>query len=487
MAALRMRLRLTLWYAGVLGVALAVYSGATSLFLFRQLRRQTEHYAIQDIETVEGLLYFQPEGRLSMHEDYHNHPESKRVLERLVEVLAPDGAILYRNERLGSRTLGGSPFPGEGDGGYSARSGTLSDGTRIFLASRRHSIDGRPTLIRLAYSEEPVRDDIEQLLGISLLALPLTLVAAGFAGYGLARRALLPLKRMAEQAESISSERLGDRLPAGIDDEAGHLARVLNNTFSRLEHSFEQLRRFTSDASHELRTPLAAIRSTGEVALRRDASREEYRDAVGSMLEETGRLARIVDSLLSIARADAGSIQLHPSMFPLVELARESAALFEAVIEENRQRLSVRGDETIKVRADRLFLREAIVNVIHNAVKYAGVGGAIRIAVGRIDSNHAQVEIADSGPGIPPEHLSRIFDRFYRVDPARSSQEGAGLGLSIAKWAVQAHGGEILAESAEGSGCTFRIVIPCLAAIPELRSENLHELLGGKKSSPGQN
>ena len=462
------RSRLTLWYVCVLAAVLLVFSIGTSVLLFWQLRAQMDRYNVQDVETVEGLLYFTPGGQLALREDYHNHPESKLILERLLEVRTPDGMVLYRNARLGSRSLGGNPFPGEGVGGYSNRAERLTDGTRVRMVSRRHSIDGHPTLIRLAYSEEHLWLHLEELLGASLLALPLTLAVAGFAGYALARRALAPLEQMARRAEEITSDRLHERLPTSPDnagDELDQLARVFNNTLGRLEQSFEQLRRFTSDASHELRTPLAAMRSVGEVGLQKGGSREHYRDTIGSMLEEVNRLTRLVDTLLTISRADAGAIQFNPSVFSVLELAREAAALLEVLMEEKSLKLTITGDESAAVKGDRLFLRQSLVNIIHNAVKYSPVRGTISVHVRFDGAGRVIVEIADNGPGIPLEHITNVFDRFYRVDKSRTRNDGgAGLGLSIANWAVQAHGGEIGLDSPPGAGCTFKICLPAAAS-----------------------
>lgn len=457
--------RLTLWYTFVLASVLVVSWSLTAWFLFLQLRSQLDHYEVQDIETVEGLLYFQPDGRLMLHEDYHTHPESKQVLERLVEVLSADGAVLYRNERLQGQMLGGTPIPHEGEGGYSIRSARLADGTSVRMASRRHALDGHSLLIRLAYSQASIWARVEELAAASLLAVPFVLVLAGVAGYFLARRALVPLGEMAKRAEQITSDRLHERLPVGeAGDELGHLATVFNNLLARLEQSFEQLRRFTSDASHELRTPLTSIRSVGEVALQKDGGREEYRDAIGSMLEEANRLTSLVDSLLTISRADAGRIQLHPTTFSVMDLAREAASLFEVFVEEKSQRIVVEGDESVNVRGDRVFLRQALVNIIHNAVKYSPEGGLISVLVNYEARGNIRVEVIDSGPGIPPEHAAKVFDRFYRVDESRSREAGgAGLGLAIAQWAVQVHGGDIHLRTAQGEGCTFQILLPQLA------------------------
>src|SRR3984957_1827655 len=426
------------------------------------MRSELDNYAVQDIETVEGLLYFDASGHLKLREDYHNHPESKEVLERLVEVRSLGGAVLYRNARLGDQPLGGDLIRDEGDGGYSIRSARLMDGTTVRMASRRHTLDGHPILIRLGYSEPPIWARFEELAVAPLLAVPIVLALAGLGGYLLAKRALAPLEQMTSHAEEITSERLHERLPTGeVDDELGHLARVFNNLLARLEQSFEQLRRFTADASHELRTPLTAIRSVGEVALQKDGTREEYRDTIGSMLEEVNRLTELVDSLLTISRADAGRIQLHPTVFSAMDLAREAAGLFEVLIEEKDQRITVAGHEGITVTGDRVFLRQALVNIIHNAVKFSPAGGAIAVRVHEESAGGIRVEVSDSGPGIGREHSEKIFDRFYRVDESRSREAGgAGLGLSIALWAVRVHGGDIHMLSTQGRGCTFQICLP---------------------------
>ena len=279
-----LRTRLTLWYVSVLAALLILAWAGTCALLFWQLRSQLSNFAVQEIETVEGLLFFTPSGKLRLREDYHNHAESKDVIERFVEVRSLEGPVLFRNERLGNRALGGTPFQSEGVGGYSERSSRLSDGTRVRMVSRVHSLDGHPLLIRLAHSEELLYSRLKDLLLASIVVLPLVLMVAWLAGYGLARRALSPIEQMAGRAREITPEKLNARLPHDdTDDELGQLARVFNDTLARLEQAFEQLRRFTSDASHELRTPLAMIRSVGEVGLQKDGTRAEYRDIIGSM------------------------------------------------------------------------------------------------------------------------------------------------------------------------------------------------------------
>jgi signal transduction histidine kinase len=184
------------------------------------------------------------------------------------------------------------------------------------------------------------------------------------------------------------------------------------------------------------------------------------------MLEEVNRLTELVDSLLTISRADAGRIQLHPTVFSAMDLAREAAGLVEVLVEEKDQRLTVAGDETVSVNGDRVFLRQALVNMIHNAVKYSPRGGSISVEIRHDLSRNVVMEIADNGPGIPPEHSHRIFDRFYRVEESRSREAGgAGLGLAIAQWAVRVHGGDIRLETSQGKGCIFQICLPPISPV----------------------
>jgi heavy metal sensor kinase len=461
------RSRLTVWYVAVVAGIVLAYIAGTTFVLYWQLFQQLSRFAVQDIETIEGLLYFTSTGQLELNENYHNHPESRRVLERLLEVRALNGAVLYRNERLGKRSLGGALLPNEGVDGYSERSVRLANGTRVLMVSRRHNLSGRAIVMRLAYDEQPIWSRIEESLTASFIALPLILALAGFAGYHLARRSLLPLEQIALQAEQITADNLHERLPVqNPTDEVGHLARVFNNVLARLEESFERLQRFTSDASHELRTPLAAIRTVGEVGLQKGKTSADYEDTIGSMLEEVNRLTRLVENLLAISRADAGQLQLGLAPISLLDVTKEVAALLEVLTEEKAIDLIVSGDDNVCVRGDRLLLRQALTNVLHNAVKYTPTAGRIAVKV----TEHVgagEIRITDSGPGISREHRERVFDRFYRTDSARARDTGGtGLGLSIAKWAVEVQGGTIQVED-NLDGATFSIRLPVVhASIP---------------------
>jgi len=466
LGAISIRSRLTLLYVGFLSLVLILYAAGTSAFLFHNLREQLDNRLNADVETIEGLFAWDGQDRVRLMTE--NLDEDARDLQpHYLEVWAATGAVLYRSPQLGSENLG--PAHSGVPAHLGARSVQLADGTRVRFVGRRHVIDGKPIRIRLGLSEEPLWHDFWQMVSVLGIGLPAALLLVGATGYGVARRALRPLDVMASRAEKITAERLGERLPiANPNDELGHLGRVFNETLFRLERSFEQLRRFTADASHELRTPLTAIRSVGEVSLQKGGDADYYRDIVGSMLEEANRLTKLVDSLLTMSRADAGRIPLQPTDFSALDLAMEAGSIIEVLAEEKNQTMTIDGDPKVIVRGDRLILRQALINLLDNAVKYSPPGGRVEVRVGSKEGN-AFVDVQDSGPGIPAEHRSHVFDRFYRADKSRSRGEGgAGLGLSISQWAVEANGGRIDLDCDHGPGCRFRIRIP-IALNPNLK------------------
>jgi heavy metal sensor kinase len=454
------RLRLTVSYVLVLLAIIVLFAGGTSLVLYWQLRTQLFRFAISDIETVEGLLYLGPERTVHFNESYHNHPESRLIPERLLEVLSLDGRVLYSNQRLHDNLLGGSPLPAEGVGGYSPRRIHLRNGAAVLLVSRQHRLDRMPVLIRVGYGEESIRERVNAFLFSALIALPLSLAIAGIPAYQLAKKSLEPVQQMALRAEQITAAELDRRLPTpNPNDELGHLALVINALLDRLQQSFDQLRRFTSDASHELRTPLAAIRSVGEVGLQKGTSVSEYRETIGSMLEEVNRLTQLVDSLLTMSRADAAQVHLRISVFDIGRVLAEIIAVVEVLAGEKHQNVILHAGPPLDVKGDPLLIRQAVLNVLHNAIKYSPEGSVIEVRVSR-DDKRVLITVTDNGPGIPFEHRAKVFDRFYRVDPARTRQTGgAGLGLSIARWAARAQGGDITILDSE-LGAAFLISVP---------------------------
>jgi heavy metal sensor kinase len=461
-----LRTRLTVLYAALLTLALVIYAVCVSAFFLHNLREQVDASLDRDLETVEGDLFINSSGQLELTSREGEAQEDERDRGYFLEVSTRDGRLLYRSAQLGGQALGpGSEVPA-GRRRESAKSLRLPSGIRVRTMSRVHHMPGgMAVIVRLAVSEEHIWGEFWEMVAVLGVGLPITVAFVAMTGYLLAARALKPVDTMAKRAAEITADQLHERLQIDHpEDELGQLGTAFNTTLARLESSFDQLRRFTADASHELRTPLTAIRSVGEVSLRRDGDQRYYRDIIGSMLEETTRLTKLVDSLLTMSRADAGRVQLHLAEVCLLDLVKESTSLLEVLAEEKEQTLRVEGDENVRVMADRTILRQALVNLIDNAVKYSPVKGEIRVRVTN-NGQDALIEVEDNGPGIPPEHQDRIFERFYRVDKARTrAAGGSGLGLSITKWAVTVHKGSIAAQSSPGSGSTFRIRLPKVSA-----------------------
>ena len=454
------RSRLTLWYVLVLASLLALYAGVASLFLFLSLREDFDQNLLQDVETVEGMLAKEPKGLVSLHASHPDAAEPR--IGHLIEVWSPEGSLLYRSAALQNQILGGPPGPDEGQHDPTPTTTRLPNGTRIRLATSVYHIEDQRVILRVAYSEERLLRELGEFGQVLLLGFPIAVLLAGLGGYALARKALSPIDSMATQAKAISAERLGDRLTIeNSQDELGKLGTVFNDMLGRLQAAFDQLRRFTADASHELRTPLTAIRSVGEVALQDQRSPAEYRDVIGSMLEEVDRLTRLAESLLALSRADAGHVHLQREDIPLVRLAKEASSVVEVLAEEKRQQIDIDGDADLLVSVDRLILRQAIVNLLDNAIKYAPSASRILVRVQLGANKQVFLDVVDQGPGIRSEHQPHVFDRFYRVDKARTREwGGTGLGLSITRWAIEAHGGGITLKSEEGRGSTFRISLP---------------------------
>lgn len=457
------RSRLTLWYVGVLGALLLAYGAGSLFFLFVSMRDQFDLNLQEDKEAVEAQIVSQPDGSLSLRSDHGE--EDERDVHRFVELWSPEGSLFYRAPQLQGQALATPPAArnyGENSRPFSWR---LANGMRVREVSGIHHLEGRIVILRVAHDEEPLWKELREFATVLVIGFPLAMLLAGFGGYTLARKALAPIAAMTRETQKISAEDLSARLSIqNRGDELGKLATVFNDMLGRLQGAFEQLRRFTADASHELRTPLTAVRSVGEVALQGPRTAEEYRDVIGSMLEEVDTLTRLVESLLVLSRADAGHIQLHPTDASLLAIAREAASILEVLAEERGQTLDVGGNDNLVVSADRLILRQAIVNLLDNAIKYSPPQSRIRIRV-QGEGQQVFLDVIDQAPEIPREHQPHVFDRFYRVDKARTREwGGAGLGLSITRWAVEAHAGVVTLKSEEGQGNTFRISLPLAGA-----------------------
>jgi heavy metal sensor kinase len=447
------RVQLTLWYTGVMIVVLGVYAFLVYGSVTRNVSNALDQRLRGDFQWAAAMVDQGPDGTFTGPEIAMGDDESPWL-----QVWGDDGEILYRSFEVLRRPVPGSPALANRAEDRIVTVDTDSGPVRVL--SRRGRVASRPVVIQVARWEAPMRQQLRELALILVLGLPLAVGAAGLGGYTLAKQALSPVEKMTDRARTITAERLSDRLPVhNPENEMGRLATVFNETLGRLESSFQQMRRFTADVSHELRTPLTAIRSVGEVGLRERRSEAEYRGIIGSMLEEADRLAGLVDRLLTLSRAETGQELLSTETVDLRRLADDVVAHLGVLAEEKGQVVIVESQGHPHAKGDRLVLRQALINLLDNAIKFTPPGGQVRIRVSEA-SGRVSLEVSDSGPGIPLDAQPYVFDRFYRAGGDTAGETGGtGLGLSIAKWAVEANGGQLRLTRSGSAGSTFQIAL----------------------------
>jgi len=325
-------------------------------------------------------------------------------------------------------------------------------------AAHRLSYRNRTFTVLAVESLDSIATDLSALRRMIAVALPLLILVAGAGGYVLTRRGLAPLGSMAEQAKRITSQNLDARLEIGrAASELTLLAASFNELLSRLDQSFEAMRRFVQDASHELRTPLAVIRGEADVALSRDRTAAEYRESLATIQQESQRLSRLVDDLLNLARADAGRVQLRMEELYLNDLVAECCRSVQPLAAARQIELECRATGDVPFRGDEMLLRRMVINLLDNAVRYTQPGGKV-CATLEPQAADVRIRIADTGIGIAPEATERVFERFYRADESHSrQQDGFGLGLSIVKWIAESHHGGVELSSQPGAGSTFTV------------------------------
>ncbi len=336
---------------------------------------------------------------------------------------------------------------------------------RAIVASVDETLVGQaPTTVALALDISHHRAFLDSFHAQLWLAIAAALVIAVLFGWLAARRGLAPVRAMATVAGNVSAQRLAQRLPvAGVPRELSGLAQAFNDMLARLETSFRRLSEFSSDLAHELRTPIGNLMMQTQVALSKTRTADEYREVLYSNLEEFERLARTITDMLFLAQADHGLLLPDPREVDLATEVRELFAFYEALADEGGIGLELAGEAP--VRGDRLMLRRAVGNLLSNAIRHTPPGGTVRVTIGR-DRSGARLVVENPGAPIPPPHLARLFDRFYRVDPSRArAGEGAGLGLAITRSIVEAHGATIAVASGDGA-TRFEIRFPSADSSP---------------------
>ncbi|MEW6321926.1 MAG: ATP-binding protein [Acidobacteriota bacterium] len=454
---LALRTRLAIWFAASVLLILSPFLAGVLALEWQSMRRLLDHHLEEDLEVAAEMLVVR-DGAVTWRTDAERDYGYDAGVQRWVEAYDPGGRQLYaRGAAADARISASLSPPSDAALGFLTLRTPAGAHVRTFTADRR--IGGVDTRLRVARSEDGLRADILRLVILFSLVAPLAVLAAAVSGYAISGRALAPLSRMAERARTISAERLSERLPVeNPHDELGQLAAVFNDTFGRLEESFDRLKRFTADASHELRTPLTAIRSVGEVGLREARTPDEYQEVIGSMLEEADRLARLVDTLLMLARWESGRVEAAPEAVDVAGLAADVVGKLAILAEERDVRLTVRAPRPTFAWVDASMIRQAVINVVDNAIKFTAPGGAVEVHVSMADGAPVIV-VDDEGPGIPENEQAKVLERFYRIGGDRSAP-GAGLGLAIAHRALTANDARLTIGTSPGGGARLTMVLP---------------------------
>jgi len=459
----RQRLVLTHWTVIVVIVACSAFAGWWQLS--RLVHGQLDAALLALAETEAGMQAESHGQPVRVHErPPGTTPPSLVRLDRLVQIVNADGNVLARSANLGDAVLPAPPaLLAELEAGEQEVFQTLPHFGEepLRMVSFRAVANGRPVIIQVAGSLDDVHNVLESatiLFGIMAAAL---LAAVGAAGVVLTRRTFRSINDVVEQARLIGDANLGERLPhPGESDEIGQLVDTLNAMLDRLEQAFDQQRRFTADASHELRSPLSRLRTEIEVTLRRPRETQEYVDTLRSCLDEVGRLTRLIEELLMLARFDAGQDRPADEALALSALIAETLLRAGPAARERQVDFVVRNDAAANARVAHASVSLVLANLVENALKFSPPGGTITVDCAT-DAQDALLKVADEGPGIPQDELPYLFDRFFRGAGARASEsEGVGLGLALSQSIIHAQGGHIEAANAPGGGAVFTVRIP---------------------------
>jgi len=451
--------RLTLWYSAF---AFGLILAATAYLywaLAKNLDREDDGILQDQIHILDVLVRERPDDKEGIRQEVEVESFARKHSRIYIRILDGAGVVVAETPGMApllpagvfpsaSERETGSQFH-QGQGAYRLMS------TLVQLGDR----GSRVFQVALDRKEE---DKLLRQFGrriLPLLAVSLVLCAA--AGYQIAHRGLRPIRTISEAAGRIKSTTLHERLPAGaFPAELDGLARTFNTMLDRLQEAFDRLSRFSADIAHELRTPINTLRGEVEVALGKPRSPEEYRETLTSFLEEAGRLTRLIESLLFLARAEDPKMEIRRESVDVAGELRSLAEFYEAAAEERGVALTASAPEGLRAPLDRGLFQRAAGNLIDNALTHTPKGGTIRLGAAR-DNGSVRIEVSDSGAGIAAEHLPRVFDRLYRADRSRSAATGgAGLGLAIVKTIAELHGGRAGIVSEPGKGTTVSLLLP---------------------------
>ena len=453
------KFRFTIWYLLVLVVLLGSLSAIVYFYLSRSLYQNLDSSLelrstqLQSISTIVDSIRqgeFQEELGEIVVLCFYSGGE-------LTIVSPMDISITLDNEFI-AQAIGG-------ESSFITVSTTEGEGVRLYAVPfLPEGPGGRPNIepsaVIVGRSTKEIEQALDGLVRTLTIAVPLTIVVAAGGGLFLARQALKPVDQISQTARDISERDLSQRIEVNTRDELGRLASTLNQMMERLQRAFRRQQQFTGDASHELRTPLAVIQAESSLALQKERAVSDYQQSLETINQEAEHMSLIIDRLLTLARADAGTEQLASEEVNLGELIRDLSMEAEILCREKGLGFQLGVTHDLAVKGDKAMLRQLFINLLDNAIRYTPSGGTVSISSGT-EGQMAVVVITDTGIGIPPEDIPFIFERFYRVDKARSRAGGGiGLGLAICQHIAEAHGGRIDVESQVGKGSTFTVWLP---------------------------
>jgi heavy metal sensor kinase len=453
---------LTIWYSSLLLGAFILFAASTYFYLQHMLESQLDRNLLEEVQWIRDIIevererFVQSGSILSLSEDVQERLASHfSATPRKFTVLltVSTGDILFRSETGVGRKLPvprmNMPLP--------ELETISSEGQELRVATRIVS----PFILQVAYPVSSTSTTLDHLLTIFAILIPVMLFVAFSSGWVMAGIVLQPIDDIGSLAQNITARNLNRRIPEReVKDELGRLIDIMNGMIARFQTSFEDIRTFSMSVAHELKTPLAILKGESEIALSKPLTDEETKELITTYLEETSRMARIVDDLLLLAKADAGQVPIEFERVNVQQLVEELYDDAQLLASGKNLKIDLVCSEPAVVSGDRLRLRQLFRILLTNAVQYTDSGGTIRLGCKR-DGNRVVVSVEDTGIGIPVESIDRIFERFYRVDQARTrAKGGSGLGLSIAKWIVESHRGTVHIQSEPGKGSRFDVSLP---------------------------
>jgi heavy metal sensor kinase len=457
-----LKTRIAVWYISLSTLILVCLGLALYLIISHSMMNERRALIAQDLERVQQVSQrFGNRGVSRLLEEAEEEIPLKPG-DEFVQIFTLDGTSVASSQSLKNHHLPFRPDLAQPGPPKFETISTFPDGSTALLGGTTINVKGQSYFVAIAASLSNVRSIQRRLLGTLLLSIPIAILLALVGGAVLANRAIEPLDRVTGTAQRISADHLGERIELARGDvELQRLAEAFNQMLQRLDQSFKQIRQFTADASHELRTPVAILMGETELAVNDLLDHEECKAALRSRREELQRMAQIVDDLLVLSQFDHGEQTLQVKPLDFSDLVIE-------VCEQQRKQAKSKGvtlelTETVPVNieGDSSRLRQMVRNVLDNAIKYTPAGGRVTVELDHSNGNEFRLSISDTGIGIPVAALPHIFDRFYRVDQARTRGEGgSGLGLSIVKQIIEAHGGRVSVESDIGMGTVMTLTLP---------------------------